>query len=225
MPEGIIDRFEAVKIDQKQRCRLLLFKQAVHAIHESAAGQAARQAVLSRNQPQFQLRHYNLGETRQYGFVRNAVLARFGVENADRADVIAIGAGQRRTEIRADRGIPRHERVVHEAVVYGGILDRERSGGTDRMVAKGIFPGAFEDLQPRGCLHPLPVNIDQVDRSIFGFEDGLHQSDDLGKLDFGLRIEDLIPAKSCKSCRFVVQMEHMLYTYCPDSKTATRSAS
>jgi hypothetical protein len=89
--------------------------------------------------------------------------ARLAVDDAQRAEAVAIGAEQRDPRVEADMRLAADERVVAEPQIVARIADDQRLVLADRVVAERDVARGLARREPVLGLEPLPISVDEAD--------------------------------------------------------------
>jgi hypothetical protein len=116
-------------------------------------------------------------------------LARDAVDDAERAQRVAVFGDERRARVEADAGIGGDERVVAEALVAPRVRDDEQAGLPDGVRAEGRLARRLGDVQPDARLEPLAVVIDEADQGDGRLAELRREARDVVERLLGLRVE------------------------------------
>ena len=91
---------------------------------------------------------------------------RYGIENTDRAERVAVGGDDRRAGIEADARLAGDQRVVVKARIERRVFDDEhRALGHDRMGAERQVAVGFGRVQTDTSFEPLSIRIEKRDQT------------------------------------------------------------
>ena len=180
--------------------------------HAAQAGLAGGQRVLGlaqrlgfglvapRRQPQFEgvdHRVRQIGESLDLLGVEPAGLV---VDGAQRPDIVARAAAQRRPGVKTDMGRAEHQRVGGEAGVGQGVLHHQHPFIVDGPATKGLLARHLAGLKAEGGLEPGAPFIDQRHQHDRHPGECGTQPGDAVKGRFRRRIEDVVGPQSLEAC-------------------------
>lgn len=115
------------------------------------------------------------------------------VDHAQGAEGGALGADEGGAGVEAEPCAVGDEGVGREAGVGGEVGDLEDGGRVDDgMGTERLVPRHLDGIDPRGCLHPQAVLVDEVDEGDRGPADGGGELDEVVEVALGKRVEDLV---------------------------------
>lgn len=166
-----------------------------------------RQGVTGGDLPQVQFVHHQLGKGRQNADLIIGKHPRLHVDDAQGAQIVAIGGFQRNAEITADPRITRYQRVREKPWVQRRIRDDHRATLRDGLSAEGHPAWRFTGVQPGDGSEPLAVRIDQTDGRDRNAQHAAHQVCQHVEGCFGGRVERIVPPQGGQPAGFVIQLE------------------
>ena len=113
----------------------------------------------------FQFHHHLPRQQRQpLALQRGQVIARHGVDDAERTQRLAIAANQRRTGIEADMRRAGDQRIVDEARILGRVGHDEDIVAQHGKGAEGYVTRRLLRIQPDPRQKALPYILDNADK-------------------------------------------------------------
>ena len=112
--------------------------------------------------PELDLRRGLLAEVAQGRPLLGRELPRGVVDDAQRADGVAVGGAQRGARVEADVRVAKHQRVVGEARVRPGVGHDQQVQLQDGVRAERLLARQLRGLQPDLRLEPLPVLVEEA---------------------------------------------------------------
>jgi hypothetical protein len=141
--------------------------------------------------PPVQMSHHLPGEHPQRVPLFGGQGAGDAVDDAQGAQGVPGGRGQRHPGVEPDVRVSRHQRVGPEPLVGGGVRDDEHFGLTDGVVAERVDAGRVGDGQPDAGLEPLTVSVDQADQRNRSAADARGQLGEVVEVGLGRSVENV----------------------------------
>jgi hypothetical protein len=152
---------------------------------------------------QVELRHDLMTQSAQGADLFRSQLPRLVVDDAQRAQGVALGRHQGRSRVEADAGGRGHQRIVCEALVGAGVGHDEHVRLQDGMSAERHLAGRLLGRKPHPRFEPLTTFIDEADQGNRRLTDVGCQGAQLVVRRFGRRIQNVEPAQGGQPFHFV----------------------
>ena len=140
--------------------------------------------------------HFDLGdrllaEVAQRGALLGGERPRHVIDDAERAQDMAVRGAQRRARVEADVGPADHVRVVREARVRLRVRDLQEIGLEDGVGGEGLVARGLRLGQADPGLEPLPVRVQEAHERDGRSADGGRDPREGVEIGFGRGVEDL----------------------------------
>ncbi len=113
------------------------------------------------------------------------------VHHAKRADMAAVGGGDRIADVESNVGLARHMRILRELLVEGRVGNDELLGIEDGVRAKGIVAAYLGRLDAIARLEKLAVMVDEDHARHRHIQDACGQPGDAVEAFFRRGIEQI----------------------------------
>ena len=152
---------------------------ALTDLQEGAANRQAGDRAVEREPTQFQLPHHQISQPLQLLLLRGGE-RRTGlqIDHAEGAEVVPVGAAQRRPGVEADPRLPDHQGIGAESLIQAGIRHHHHPIASDGMGAEGRAARCLaHPPKATGGQEPLALRFHQRNRHNRSAEQGLGQVD------------------------------------------------
>ncbi|MBB6302831.1 hypothetical protein GGE67_003456 [Rhizobium leucaenae] len=164
MPEGVIDPFEMIYIENQTReivpmpgCKR---DQAVSLFVKRSSSESAREAIGGGVLNEFYAIHRCSGQLFEDRKIPLVEGPRATVDGANRSDDMPLPCYQWNTSIEPDVSLACYSRILSEARILGGVLNDNWRFMVENEPTKGVLPWNFVNGHARTGFIPLAMGID-----------------------------------------------------------------